>query len=139
MLLILLISVISIGALSQCSRGHDPEKRAEKLVSKLTDELDLDKKQEEHLVKIKDEILAKGKEHKKYRKSVKDEILVQIKSEVVSEDKLNSVFESHEPYRKEMRQLMIVKFAEFHKTLKPEQRTKLAELVEKFSKRFEDN
>lgn len=136
-MVILLIGLMSFGILSQCSRSYNPEKRAQRMADMLTDELDLDDKQSQHLNKIKEEILAKGKEYRKHRRVIKDEILAQINSDAVSEDKLNSVFEQQEPYRKEMRKFMISKFAEFHKTLKPEQRTKLAELVEKFSKRFE--
>ena len=104
-----------------------PEKNAERIVKKISSELDLDDQQKQKLDKIKDEMLAKRNEFKETRETVFNQILVQVESNKVDQEALKDMLESNEAKMKDMHSFLIEKFAEFHGILTPEQRTKLAD------------
>ncbi|MDH4127780.1 MAG: Spy/CpxP family protein refolding chaperone [Spirochaetota bacterium] len=128
---------VAIFVLANCSgHHHDPKARAEYMVKKLIDKLELDETQKAKLIKIKDEILAKRKSMHSNRKAIISKVIDQIKSDKIDQDELNKIFKANSKNRTEMRKFLIQKFAEFHEILSPKQRLKLVELVEKFSKKF---
>jgi hypothetical protein len=62
------------------------------------------------------------------------ELITQLRSEEIDQDRLKSMFTTHKVKMEEVIDLAIVKLAEFHKTLSPEQREKLVAKLESFKK-----
>jgi periplasmic protein CpxP/Spy len=126
----------TIGILATgCARQHfickTPEKRAEIIVKKLTNNLDLTKEQVEKLNKIKDEVLSRTKNFKNERKVRYEEALALLKSEKLDKNALNSLISKREQTWNELKPFLIDKFIEFHGMLTTEQKNKLAEKMEK--------
>jgi len=141
---VLTITVASAVWLIGCRGRHfhgrfcgPPEKRAEMIVEKISDKLDLTDEQVSKLNKIKDDILVKGKVFKKMRTDMHAEAIVQIKSDKVDQIKLNQMLAQREVKMRELRPFIVKKFAEFHSMLTPEQRNKLVEKLEYFKRRCE--
>lgn len=140
----LLFLVIIIGAflISSCHRcvhpfhRTSPEKRAEWMVKKIANELDLNESQKKEVNRIKDEILAKHKSIKEDHHQMYETILAQVKGESVDETLLNQLFQDKEDQFKEMRSFMISKFAEFLKILTPAQREILIKKMNQFHAYF---
>ncbi len=103
---------------------------------KLTSKLDLDEAQQTKLQSIKTELVAKHKELKPKRDAWMTEVISQIRKDTVDVKSLEKVSAEQDVRHIEMRKFFQAKMIEFHAVLKPEQREKLAELVEKFSKKF---
>ncbi len=126
------IGIFSGGCARQRFACKSPEKRAEFIVKKLTNNLDLTKEQVEKLNKIKDEILARTKDFKNERKASYNEALALIKSEKLDKSSLTSLIGKREQKWNELKPFLVEKFIEFHGMLTPEQKNKLAEKMEKF-------
>lgn len=119
-------------------RGHkDFEKRIEWVASKLTSKLDLDETQKAKLGTIKAELIAKHKEMKPKQESWAKEMANQIRSEKIDTKYLDKMSVERESRHQEMRKFFQTKLVEFHAVLRPEQREKFAELVEKFASRHQ--
>ncbi len=110
------------------------EKRADWMVEKITDELDLSVDQQRTLNTIKSEVIAKQGELKSLREGVMNDLFAIVDKESVSEDELNATFTEHEAKFKELRQFAVAKYAQFHNSLTKEQKSKLKEKLEKFKK-----
>ncbi|MCE9499221.1 MAG: Spy/CpxP family protein refolding chaperone [Leptospira sp.] len=118
-----------------CSRHwHNApiEKKAEWIVKHLSKDLDLDEKQIQETNKIKDELLKKKEEIKGFRGKMFNELISQVKNEKIDQLKLKALTDEKTARDNEMHKVLIAKFTEFHAILKPEQRVKLAEKMEKF-------
>ncbi|MCB1193276.1 MAG: Spy/CpxP family protein refolding chaperone [Leptospiraceae bacterium] len=113
-----------------------PEKKAEKIVEKLSSNLNLDDEQKQKLNQIKDEVVAKMKANMKNRGSFSKEFAEDIKSDTLNKEKLLQFLKDRADKRNSMHEFMVDKFIEFHAILNPEQREKLAEKIEKFGNRF---
>ncbi len=106
------------------------------VADKLTSKLDLDEAQIAKLNSIKSELVAKHKELKPKRDAWMTEVISQIRKDSVDVKSLDKLSSEQDSRHVEMRKLFQAKMIEFHAVLKPEQREKLADLVEKFSKKF---
>jgi Spy/CpxP family protein refolding chaperone len=127
---IAVLSIVGGMALHGC-RSHrhcgSPEKNAERIVKKISRELDLNDQQKQKLDNIKDDILVKRNEFKGTREQIFNQILNQVESNKVDQEALKNMLESNEAKMKDMHGFLIEKFAEFHSILTPDQRTKLAD------------
>ncbi|MDF3819938.1 Spy/CpxP family protein refolding chaperone [Leptospira sp. 96542] len=119
---------------ANCRGHHSFEKRVEWVASKLTSKLDLDESQIAKLGTIKSEIIAKHKELKPKHMNWASEIAKQVRQEKIDSKVLDKMSSEKDVRHQEMRKFFHAKLVEFHAILKPEQREKFAELIEKFSK-----
>lgn len=131
-----LIAVTAFAFVSNCRGHHNFEKRMEWVAGKLTSKLDLDDAQKAKLESIKKDLVAKHKELKPKRDAWMTEVISQIRKDTVDVKSLDKLSTEQDARHIEMRKFFQTKMIEFHAVLKPEQREKLAELVEKFSKKF---
>jgi Spy/CpxP family protein refolding chaperone len=132
--IVMAVLAVMLGAMALVLPGcmrHDPGKRAECAVSRISSKLDLSKEQEKVLVGIKDELMAKRGEFKPVRTALFDEIVRQTRSDKVDAGEINKRLDALEAKIREMRPILVSRFAEFHATLTPEQRAKLANEMEK--------
>ena len=123
---------MSLGACRRHCGGHGPisEKHLTYISKKLASKLDLDDAQKAKLESIKTEIAAKLGTFKSMRKDVQLELVNQLKSDKFDDQKVAKLFESKEKEWVETRKFLTAKMSEFHAMLKPEQRKKLAGLIE---------
>ena len=132
----LLVTVVF--AIAACYRQHTPEQRADWMVGKITKELELDEQQKAKLAVVKDEMLAAFSESKKERRAKMEEVIAQIQSERLDEAKLTQLFEEHQAGQTRMLKRVLPKAAEWHATLRPDQKAEAAEHLRKWIERDED-
>jgi protein CpxP len=137
-LLSLFVVTVSATVLLGCSRrNYTLEEKADKVVDRVSKELDLTADQRTKLNVIKSEILSRKDliESFKYG-DIFDETLAQIRTENMDKEKLNTMLAQQEAKRTELRKLLVDKAAEFHATLTPQQRTKAAEKLGRFQQHW---
>jgi len=115
-------------------REKHVEKRADWVVDKITNELDLTKEQQATLQSIKSEVISKQQEVKLLREGVVHDLFSVLDKETVNEDELNTMFSAREAKLTELRQFAVAKYAQFHNSLTKEQRATLKIKLEKYKK-----
>ena len=123
----------SVAGLAGCRR-HSPHQKAEFMVDYVSETLDLSESQKAHLDQIKDELIEKGIQMRSDKAAMHSELIAQLRSEEIEQERLKAMVTEHRVKMEEMIDLAIVKLAEFHKTLTPEQREKLVAKLESFKK-----
>jgi Spy/CpxP family protein refolding chaperone len=138
---ILGISLVIVGSLNfvNCFRGKKFEDRVNHIAKKMASHLDLDDKQKAELEKIKTQIIEKRAQLKATENpNAKTEFANMVRSDKMELSQLNSLVEPKIKNRKEMIDFINQKIVEFHAILKPEQRKKLGDKLEKFMKHHDD-
>ena len=127
------VFLFSVVGLAGCRR-HSPGQKAEFMMDYVSETLDLDESQRAHLDQIKDELLEKGLQMRADKAAMHSELVAQLKSEAIDPDRLKAMVTEHRVKMEALIDLGIVRLAEFHKTLTPEQREKLVAKLESFKK-----
>jgi Spy/CpxP family protein refolding chaperone len=128
----LIISLaLGVAFLSGCRR-HGGHHGAEFMVDYVSETLDLTETQQEHLARIKDELMEKGQQMRANRQAFHDEIISQLNSEEIDQERLIKAVDEKRAQMEEMIDLVIARLVEFHRTLTPEQKTKLVAKLENF-------
>lgn len=117
-----------------CART--PEQRANRIVEHIADDLKLNESQKVELYKIKDEFLARRLDMIAARNEGYDEAIQLMKSDTIDRGKLDELVKKSQSRTDDTIQFFFTKLAEFHDMLTPEQRTKVAEHMEKFRERY---
>ena len=125
------VLLLSVAGFAGCRR-HSPDQKAEFMMDYVAETLDLDESQKAHLGLIKDELLEKGVRMRADKAAMHSELVAQLRSEEIDRDRLKAMVAEHKVKMEELIDLGIVRLAEFHKTLTPEQREKLAAKLESF-------
>ena len=115
-----------------CGRGcHNPEKKAEYFSKRIKSKLDLDEKQAKLVDQFKKEYLTKKKafhaEHAEDHGSFSKEI----RKEKPDANVIRSIMGQKAKHRADMREFMLTRLMSLHSVLRPEQRGKLADFIEK--------
>jgi Spy/CpxP family protein refolding chaperone len=130
---LIVILVTGLAFFSGCRR--DPHSyKAAFMVDYISETLDLNDGQQAQLNQIKDELMEKGRQMHADRDSMHAEIVSQLRSEEIDQARVKSLIAEHRAQMDELVDLMVVRVAEFHKTLTPEQREKLVAKLEEFKK-----
>lgn len=135
-IILLLIAAFIAGCSKHRFHSATPEKKAEWVVQKISNELDLESAQLAKLEEIKADILVMHREFGNLKTDIWNEVFSQIQSDAVDQQKLNTLFSDKENQFKEMRIFMVAKFAEFHDILTVEQRSQLVDKMSKLKKRW---
>ena len=125
--------LIGVAGFAGCRR-HSPHQKAEFMVDYVAESLDLNESQRAHLDQIKDELVEKGIQMRADKSAMYTELVAQLRSEEIDQDRLKAMVTDHKTKMEELIDLGIVRLAEFHKTLTPEQREKLVAKLESFKK-----
>lgn len=123
---------------SACYRHHTPAERADWMTGKIAKELKLDEQQKAKLVVVKDELLAARAQSKKERRAMMEEVIAQVQGERLDQAKLTQLFEQHQAGQTRMLTRALPKVAEWHATLRPEQKAEAVEHLRKWIERHED-
>ena len=125
--------IVGIAGLSGCRR-HSHAHKAEFMVDYITETLDLNESQQEQLNQIKDEVMTEAKEMHANKESMHAELVAQLRSEEIDQALVKARIEEHRAKMDQIIDLLVVRIAEFHKTLTPEQKEKLVAKLETFKK-----
>ncbi len=134
-LYILLIGMLISGVafFSGCRR-HSHGHKAEFMVDYISETLDLNESQQVQLDQIKDELIAKARPMHADKESLHEELVAQLRTEEIDQVRVKAVIAEHRAQMDEIVDLVVVRLAEFHKTLTPEQKEKLIAKIETFKK-----
>jgi len=134
-LYILMIGMLISGvALFSGCRRHSHGHKAEFMVDYISETLDLNESQRAQLDQIKDELLAKAQGMHADKESMREELVAQLRSEEIDQVSVKALVAEHREKMDEIIDLVVVRLAEFHKTLTPEQKEKLIAKIETFKK-----
>ena len=125
--------IAGIAGLSGCRR-HSHAHKAEFMVDYISETLDLTEGQQEQLNQIKDEVMAEAKEMHANKESMHAELVAQLRSEEIDQALVKAKIAEHRAKMDQIIDLLVVRIAEFHKTLTPEQKEKLVAKLETFKK-----
>jgi Spy/CpxP family protein refolding chaperone len=123
---------------SACHRHHTPAERAEWMTGKVAKRLNLDDEQKTKLAAVKDEVLAARAESQKEHRAIMEEVIAQVQSDRLDQAKLAQLIEQHQAGRTRMMQRVLPKVAEWHATLRPEQKAEAVEHIRRWMERHGD-
>jgi len=131
----LLIGMLISGvALFSGCRRHSHGHKAEFMVDYISETLDLNESQQAQLDQIKDELMEKAQQMHADKESMHAELVAQLRSEEIDQARVKAVIAEHREKMDEIIDLVVVRLAEFHKTLTAEQKEKLIAKIETFKK-----
>ena len=132
---ILIIGMLISGvALFSGCRRHSNAHKVEFMVDYISETLDLNESQRAQLDQIKDELMAKAQQMHADKESMHGELVAQLRSEEIDQKRVKVLIAEHRAKMDEIVDLIVVRLAEFHKTLTPEQKEKLIAKIETFKK-----
>ena len=132
-MLTIALLIAAVAGFSACRR-HSHAHKAEFMVDYITETLDLDESQQEQLNQIKDEVMAEAKEMHANKESMHAELVAQLRSEEIDQALVRARIAEHRAKMDRIIDLLVMRIAEFHKTLTPEQKEKLVAKLETFKK-----
>lgn len=127
----LLLTAALVTACRGPHRGSNPEKRMNYAVYFISGELEFNEDQKSQLNDMKDEIVAKMKEHRAERENQKSEIASLVRNNEITEEKIDEIFEEHQQHMEAMKPFVKEKILEFNAMLDDDQRNKVADFIEK--------
>lgn len=133
----LIVTVLVGGGIMKYRFHHaTPEKHAKRVVKMISWRLDLDDSQKAKLQDISRDALEKFREHRKSHKGDREVFKNLITKDNLTRDDLEPMVEKRKAAMEEMKPFIMDKVLEFHAMLKPEQKKKLAELVDRHHHRW---
>ena len=125
--------IAGVAGFSGCRR-HGHAHKAEFMVDYISETLDLTESQQEQLNRIKDELMEKAQQMHSNKESMHAELVAQLRSEEIDQALVKAKIAEHRARMDEIVDLIVVRLAEFHKTLTAEQKEKLIAKLETFKK-----
>ena len=131
-------TLVLAGALvgAGCHRHHTPSERADWMTGKIAKHLDLDDQQKAKLAVVKDEVIAARAESRQEHKAIMEDIIAQVKSDRLDQAKLTELMDRHQAEQKRLMQPVLPKVAEWHATLRPDQKAEAVEHLRKWMERY---
>jgi periplasmic protein CpxP/Spy len=123
-------------SISACHRYRTPEERADKMVSKVSKELDLNEQQKAKLVAVKDAFLVARAQGRTEHDAMFDEALAMIGRERFDQAKALQLLERHQAVQRKGAPDVLARVADFHASLSSEQRAKAVEQLKRFRDRM---
>ena len=129
-------TLVLAGALvgAGCHRHHTPSERADWMTGKIAKHLDLDDQQKAKLAVVKDEVIAARAESQQEHRVIMEDVIAQVQSDRLDQSKVAQLFERHQAGQTRLMQRVLPKVAEWHATLRRDQKE---EAVEHFGKWWE--
>ena len=134
-------TLVLAGALvgAGCHRHHTPTERADWMTSKIAKHLDLDDQQKAKLMAVRDEMVAARAESQSEHKAMMEEAIAQVQSDRLDQAKLTQLMDRHQAEQKRVMQRVLPKIADWHATLRPEQKAEAVEHLRKLMDRHGDH
>jgi Spy/CpxP family protein refolding chaperone len=135
--IVLICVFVSAALLFTGCRSHSPDHKAEFMVDYITETLDLNDGQRAQLDEIKEEFLAKAKEMRAQKEAMHDELMAELRKEEINQQRMKELISQKHEQLAEILDLAVVRLADFHRTLTPDQKEKLVAKLEYFRKKHQ--
>jgi len=132
----IILILASIFVVIGCRRHHSHEDMADKFISRLDRELDLDDTQMDVLETAKTDLLEKVNRIHGGHDDFKAEIKAQLEADTFNPEDLEIQIADKRAKMGELIQTALTRLAQLHATLSPEQKDKLIQLIEEHEGRF---
>lgn len=134
-------TLVLAGALvgAGCHRHHTPSERADWMTGKIAKHLDLDDQQKAKLAVVKDEVIAARAESQQEHRAIMEDVIAQVQSDRLDQSKVAQLFERHQAGQTRLMQRVLPKVAEWHATLRPDQKAEAVEHLRKWMDRYGDH
>ena len=132
--ILLMGMLVSGAALFSGCRRHSHGHKAEFIVDYISETLDLNDSQQAQLDQIKDELMEKAQLMHADKASMHAELVAQLRSAEIDQELVKAKIAEHRAKMDEIVDLIVIRLAEFHKTLTAEQKEKLIAKIETFKK-----
>ena len=131
-------TLVLAGALvgAGCHRHHTPSERADWMTGKIAKHLDLDDQQKAKLAVVKDEVIAARAESQQEHRVIMEDVIAQVQSDRLDQSKVAQLFERHQAGQTRLMQRVVPKVAEWHATLRPDQKAEAVEHLRKWMERY---
>jgi Spy/CpxP family protein refolding chaperone len=133
----LICAFISAALIFSGCRGHSPHGKAEFMVDYIAETLDLNDQQKAQLDDIKEEFLAKAIEMHAKREAMHAELMAELRKAEIDQERMKALISQKHEQMAEMMDLAVVRLAEFHRTLTPDQKEKLVAKLEWFHEKHQ--
>jgi Spy/CpxP family protein refolding chaperone len=120
-------------------RAHSPYGKAEFMVDYIAEALDLNDQQRAQLGDIKEEFLTKAREMHEKKEAMRAELMAELRKEEIDQQRMKALISQKREQMAEMMDLAVVRLAEFHRTLTPDQKEKLVAKLEWFHSKHQHN
>ena len=122
-------ALLVTGSVVACNHST-PEERSERVVNKITEELQLNDTQKANLAEVKDELMALRKTMRDNRDNTKAEIRSILAKPTFDRDSANSIVGQHIETMQARSPAIIDAFGDFYDSLDDAQRAELREFIE---------
>ena len=131
-------TLVLAGALvgAGCHRHHTPSERADRMTGKIAKHLALDDQQKAKLAVVKDEVIAARAESQQEHRVIMEDVIAQVQSDRLDQSKMARLFERHQAGQTRLMQRVLPKVAEWHATLRPDQKAEAVEHLRKWMERY---
>lgn len=129
------LMTIAVMGLSVSCKHKNPEQKAEKVVKRVSKKLELNDKQKEKLDKVKVKMLAIMKDRHSTKEDFHTDVKKLLTQDKVSEVEIKSLLDRKRNHIDQILPEVLPELIDFHASLEPTQKEKLAQFVEKFTKR----
>ena len=131
-------TLVIAGALvgAGCHRHHTPTERADWMTGKIAKHLDLDDQQKAKLAVVKDEVIAARAESQQEHRAIMEDVIAQVQSDRLDQSKVAQLFERHQAGQTRLMQRVLPKVAEWHATLRLDQKAEAVEHLRKWMERY---
>lgn len=129
------ISIIAVGALvvassfTACSHFRSPESRAQWVVEKVTDKLELTESQQIKLTALRDEVMNSRKDMRQKFGESKSQFKTLLDASTLDQKQAVSLVGSHTQFVNEQAPVLVAAFANFYDSLDLEQQAEIREFV----------
>ena len=113
--------------------------KAEFMVDYIAETLDLNDQQRAHLDSIKEEFMAKAVAMRANKKDMHDAFMTELREPEIDPQRLRGLIAQKQEQMNEIIDLAVTRLTEFHRTLTPEQKEKLAAKLEYFHEQHQSH
>jgi periplasmic protein CpxP/Spy len=130
--------LLAVAALSLvgCSRHGTPEERVDRVMKRITKQLDLNDQQVSKLEAVKQEVLAARSRLANEQQKLFDEVIAQVQADRLDQTKVFQLLERRQELQRQAAPPVVEKVAEFHASLTPEQKAKAVEHLRHFREKM---
>jgi protein CpxP len=124
--------VMGVGTLAACGHHYKtPEERAEYMVEKVADKLDLNDMQKEKLAAVKSEMMKLRKQFKGDQDNTPKQVLAIVSQPTLDRDALLNMINARTQAVSNNAPQIVAALGDFYDSLNPEQQAEVRELIEK--------
>ena len=128
--LVIVSTLLLVGAFSACRHHHDPEDRAQWMQDKVTKKLELNDTQQLKLKQLSDEMMAARMAMKQQFGDSREQLLVLIEQPTLDQQQIFNLIQSHTQAFNETAPGIVAALGDFYDDLNAEQQAQIREFMQ---------